>query len=236
MSQADFELMKHAQENSKLLSKIVQSPEKLQRALEEKKSARAELKNSEKMAMQSVQEKTATLEIYSKAYEKLSKQFSKIQALQEQVTAARTVEKEVKARKAKLSDDSVSIMALDAKIVEWQGKVHETEERLKAKEKERDQRIADENQKLATLRSEIEWKLQCLEPRERKVEAMVAKAAILCSEADSVRVAATEKQQEIHAKFEEIVPAFNYYMDTVNPFLERVEEVGKETLQRLDRH
>lgn len=38
----------------------------LKRALEEKKSARAELKNSEKMAMQSVQEKTATLEIYSK--------------------------------------------------------------------------------------------------------------------------------------------------------------------------
>lgn len=27
---------------------------------------------------------------------------------------------------------------------------------------------------------------------------------------------------------------FNYYMDTLNPFLERVEEVGRETSQRLD--
>ncbi|KAF0897620.1 hypothetical protein E2562_000352 [Oryza meyeriana var. granulata] len=178
ISEADFELMKLAQENSKLLSKIVQSPEKLQKALEEKKTARAELKNAEKIAMQSVQEKTATLEIYSKASEKLSKHFSKMQALQEQVAAAKTLEKEVKARKAKISDESVAIMALDTKIVEWDGKAHEMEERVKAKEKERDQIVADENQKLAALRSEIEWKLKCLEPRERKVEETIAKVMI----------------------------------------------------------
>ncbi|KAG8061776.1 hypothetical protein GUJ93_ZPchr0003g16818 [Zizania palustris] len=174
ISEADFELVKLAQENSKLLSKIVQSPEKLQRALDEKKSTRAELKNSEKMAMQSVQEKTATFETYSKAFEKLSKHISKILALQEQVTSAKILEKEFKARKSKLSDESATIMALDAKIVEWNGKAHEMVGRVKAKEKERDQIIADENQRLSTLRSEIEWKLQCLEPRERKVEETVA--------------------------------------------------------------
>jgi kinetochore protein Nuf2 len=52
------------------------------------------------------------------------------------------------------------------------------EERLKAKEKERIQIIADENQKLGALTSEIECKLQCLEPREKKVEAMIAK--VMC--------------------------------------------------------
>ena len=53
--------------------------------------------------------------------------------------------------------------------------VHEMEERLKAKVKERNQIIANENQKLGALSSETEVKLQCLEPREKKVEAMIAK-------------------------------------------------------------
>lgn len=40
----------------------------LKTALEEKKSARIESKKSEKMAMQNVQEKSATLEIYNKVF------------------------------------------------------------------------------------------------------------------------------------------------------------------------
>ena len=57
--------------------------------------------------------------------------------------------------------------------------VHKMEERLKAKVQERNQIIADENQKLGALRSETECKLQCLEPRERKVEAMIEKVMCL---------------------------------------------------------
>jgi hypothetical protein len=57
--------------------------------------------------------------------------------------------------------------------------VHEMEERLKTKVKERNQIISDENQKLSALKSEIECKLQCLEPREKKVEAMIAKVICL---------------------------------------------------------
>ncbi|PNT72216.1 hypothetical protein BRADI_2g41451v3 [Brachypodium distachyon] len=234
ITQADFELTKHAQENEKLLSKVVQSPQKIQTALEEKKSARIESKKSEKMAMQNVQEKSATLEIYNKAFGKLSKQFSKIQDLHEQVAAAKTVEREVKALKAKLNDESVSIMSLDGKIVEWQGRVHEAEECLKDKVNENNQIIADENQKVSSLRSEIECKLRCLEPREKEVEAKVTKASSLCVEADSARTAATAEQRKIRKKFDNILQAFNYYMDTLNPFLERVEEVGRETSQRLD--
>ena len=52
-------------------------------------------------------------------------------------------------------------------------------ERLKAKVKDSNQIIADENQKLGTLKSEIECKLQCLIPREKKVEAMIAKVMCL---------------------------------------------------------
>jgi kinetochore protein Nuf2 len=85
ISQADFELMKHSQENSKLLSKIVQSPEKLQKNLEEKKGVRDELKTLEKMAMHKVQDKNNTLEMYAKVCEKLSKHLSKIDALHETV-------------------------------------------------------------------------------------------------------------------------------------------------------
>ncbi|KAM0822779.1 hypothetical protein ACQ4PT_071288 [Festuca glaucescens] len=228
ITQADFELTKHAQENSKLRSKLVKSPEKVQRALEEKKSVRAKLKESEKTAMQNVQEKTATLELLNKAHEKLAKQHTKIQDVQEQLAAAKTVEKEVKARKAKLNDESLTVRSFDAQIIEWQGKVHEMEERLKTKVKERNQIIADENQKLGALKSEIECKLQCLEPREKKVEAMIAKASKLCSEAASVRTAATSEQQKIRAKFDNILKAFNTYMDNINPFLERLEEVGRQ--------
>ncbi|XP_052164482.1 kinetochore protein NUF2 homolog isoform X2 [Oryza glaberrima] len=190
------------------------------RALEEKKTARAELKNAEKIATQSVQEKTATLEIYSKGYEKLSKHSTKIQALQEQVTATKALEKEVKARKTKISDESVEIMALDTKIIEWDGKVHEMEEHVKAKEKKRDQIVADENQKLAALSSEVEWKLKCLEPRERKVEETIAKATKLCAEVDSTRTDAAEELQLIYAKFQQIGHAFTCYKDNFKSFLE----------------
>lgn len=57
--------------------------------------------------------------------------------------------------------------------------VHETEQRLKAKEKERDERIAYNNRKMATLKSEVEGKLQCLEDREKKVAEKIAKVMLL---------------------------------------------------------
>lgn len=57
--------------------------------------------------------------------------------------------------------------------------VHEAEECLKDKVNEKNQIIADENQKVSSLRSEIECKLRCLEPREKEVEAKVTK--VMCS-------------------------------------------------------
>ncbi|XP_065030223.1 kinetochore protein NUF2 homolog [Musa acuminata AAA Group] len=227
ISQADFELVKNAQENSKLSSKIVQSPDKLQRALEEKKSYRTEVKNSERSAMQSVQEKTSTLEVYSKVHDKLTKHLSRMQAIQEQVNSAKTLEKDVKALKVKLSDEGVSIMAVEAKLVEKQGKAKQAEELIKAAETERDARHADETQKLNTVKAEMEWKLQCLEPRERKAEAMVTKGASLRSESDLLRETGNARRQQLHAKFEEILQEFHNY-SKMNSILQRFEVAAKK--------
>ncbi|ONK56144.1 uncharacterized protein A4U43_C10F4590 [Asparagus officinalis] len=215
ISQADFELVKNVQENSKLLSKIVQSPDKLQRTLEEKKANRTEVQNSEKLAVQNVQKKTTILEVYSKAYEKMSKHLFQMQAIQEQVNSAKGVDKDVKAYKAKLSEDKVLTISLDAKLDEWQGKAKQAAELIKMMEKERDTRCEQDSQKLETLRTELEWKLQCLEPREKTVEAMVAKGDSLCSEAAAVREAGKVKQQQLRSKLEGIINAFHSYSNKV---------------------
>ncbi|KAJ6691078.1 MEMBRALIN/KINETOCHORE PROTEIN NUF2 [Salix koriyanagi] len=66
ISRAEFELVQSVQENANLRSKIVQSPDKLQRALEEKKSVREDARSAERLAMQSFQAKTDVLELYTK--------------------------------------------------------------------------------------------------------------------------------------------------------------------------
>ncbi|KAJ6683531.1 hypothetical protein OIU85_007241, partial [Salix viminalis] len=66
ISRAEFQLVQSVQENANLRSKIVQSPDKLQRALEEKKSVREDARSAERLAMQSFQAKTDVLEVYTK--------------------------------------------------------------------------------------------------------------------------------------------------------------------------
>ncbi|GJX88621.1 reverse transcriptase, partial [Tanacetum coccineum] len=66
ISSAEFALVQTTQENGSLCSKIVQSPDKLQRTLEERKIAQVEAKNAERAAMQSFHEQTATDEVYTK--------------------------------------------------------------------------------------------------------------------------------------------------------------------------
>ncbi|KAK3016314.1 hypothetical protein RJ639_007294 [Escallonia herrerae] len=68
ISSAEFALAQSAQENASLRSKIVQSPDKLQRALEEKRLIQVEAKNAERAAMQSFHDKTAILEVYTKVF------------------------------------------------------------------------------------------------------------------------------------------------------------------------
>ncbi|XP_038682613.1 kinetochore protein NUF2 homolog isoform X2 [Tripterygium wilfordii] len=94
ISKAEFELVQSVQENVNLHSKIFQSPDKLQRALEEKKSVQKGAKNSERSAMQSFQERNAILEVYLKAFRKMSKHFALMQNIQEQDELRIQLEKE----------------------------------------------------------------------------------------------------------------------------------------------
>ncbi|KAI0489359.1 hypothetical protein KFK09_029201 [Dendrobium nobile] len=235
ISQADFELLKKAEENSKLLSEVVQSPDKLQRALEEKRNKLAEVKNSERLAIQSVQEKNTAIEVYLKASEKMSKLSSLVQATQEEMNSAKNIEKDLKALKVKLSNDAVSDMSLEAKVFELQGKVKQADELLRTTEKERHLRLAEDIQKLNNARAEVEHVLKCLEPRERKLEDMVARSDSLCQEADSVREAEKLKQQKLLSKLEEIVHLFHSHSNRTNNFLEifRTELISKDNIHLM---
>lgn len=223
IANAEFELVKSTQENSKLRSKIVQSPDKLQRALEEKKSARAEARKSERSAMQCYQERSSTVEMYSKACKKASKYLAQMQALQEQVNSAKTIDKEVKALKAKLSDEGVSDMSLEVKIVELQGKVEQGEELIKALEKERDLKHAEAIKELNTVKLEMESKLRDMELRERKVEAMVAEADNMNNKINTVRESGVAMQQKLLSKCEEILAEVDNYSNSVGDALQKFE-------------
>ncbi|VFQ76306.1 unnamed protein product [Cuscuta campestris] len=122
ISSADFALLESVRENGELRSKIVQSPDKLQRALEEKRSQQAEANNAERAAMKSLQDKNAILEMYAKAQKKMSKSLEQMLAIQEQVNSVKSSEKEIKALKTKQSEDKLLDKSLDAKLVEMQGK------------------------------------------------------------------------------------------------------------------
>ncbi|CAN6280576.1 unnamed protein product [Urochloa humidicola] len=224
ISQADFQLLKHSQENSKLSSRIVQSPEKLQKNLEEKKAVRDELKTLEKMAAHNAQEKTNILEMYTKACEKLSKHLSKISALHETYAAAKASEKEVKALKAKISNQSLEMKTLRIKADEWRSRVHETKDRLEEKEKERDQKIGENKRKMDAQKSEAESKLKSLEEREKHVQEKIAKAVDLCTQSDATEAAGRKKCEEICATFGEVCVAAKLYIDGIEHSIKEVDE------------
>jgi len=56
--------------------------------------------------------------------------------------------------------------------------VQQAEEKLKAAEKEREEILSEETQKLNGVRSQIELKLKLLQPRDRDAEAMVSKVFV----------------------------------------------------------
>ncbi|XP_024636299.1 kinetochore protein NUF2 homolog [Medicago truncatula] len=102
ISDAEYRLIQNVQENANLRSKIAQSPDKVHRALEEKKLARDVARNSERLAMHNFHEKTALVEVFSKVYKKMSKHNKQVQAMQEQANSAKSIEKDHRALKAKV--------------------------------------------------------------------------------------------------------------------------------------
>lgn len=234
ISSAEFALVQSAQENASLRSKIVQSPDKLQRALEEKKAVQVEAKNAERAAMQSFHELSANLELYTKASKKMTKHLKQMQTLQEQVNSAKQVEKDVKVLKAKNSDDGVLDKSLEAKLFEQQGRADQLEELLKQLEKERDVKFEEASKELNNVRSQVEYNSRGLEQRQRNVEALVAEGAAINEKINAEKDTAAAKQQILFRKCEEITKAFFEYSNSTGHLLSRIEaEAGQFEAQRL---
>ncbi|KDP38869.1 hypothetical protein JCGZ_05026 [Jatropha curcas] len=215
ISKAEFDLVQSVQENANLRSKIVQSPDKLQRALEEKKLVLEEAKNVERSAMQSFQEKTAILEVYSKALKKMSKHLNQMKTIQEQVNSAKSIEKDYKALKAKLSDDRMLDKSLDAKLVELQAKAQRSDELRKMLEKERDLKCEEATKEYNNVKLEVESRRLDLEARQKKVEAALSEVDAITSKTNLVKESGAAKVQELVHKCEEIMEQFQEYKKSV---------------------
>lgn len=224
ISSAEFALVQNAQENRSLRSKIVQSPDKLQRTLEERKIAQVEAKDAERAAMQSFHEQTATDEVYTKARKKMTNNLSQMQTLQEQVNEAKKVEKDVKVLKTKNSDDdTVSDKSLVAKLYEKQGRVDQLEELLKQLEKEKDLKCEEASKELNNVRAQVEYNRRGLEQRERNAEALVSEGAAINKNVIEVKDSVTAKQQILLAKEDEIAKEFFEYSKSTGHLLSRIE-------------
>ncbi|KAJ4821996.1 hypothetical protein Tsubulata_007549 [Turnera subulata] len=250
---AEFDLIRSAQENANLRSKIVQSPEKLQRALEEKKSVREEAKNAERSAMQTFQERTSVLDLYTKVHKKLSKHYAQMQAIQEQVDSAKSIERELKSLKTKQREDVVVDRSLDAKLVELQGKgrfagiffiflfnlrdpslelmtifpsspAQSLNNLRKVLEKESDLECEAAAKEYNSVASEMESRRRDLETRQRRVDAVLAEVDAIHSETNSVKESASAKVQELVHRCEIVVKEFRQYKDSVAILLQKFEE------------
>ncbi|KAK9078920.1 hypothetical protein SSX86_002979 [Deinandra increscens subsp. villosa] len=248
ISNAEFALGQSAQENASLRSKIVQSPDKLQGALEEKKAALIDAKNAERAAMQSFHEKNSILEVYTKASKKLNKHLKLMQSLQEQllnilqnfffldsnylvleqVNSAKQVEKDVKVLKAKISEDGVLDKSLEVKLFEHQGRADQLQELLKQLEKERDLKCEEASEELNNVRSQVEYNRRGLEQREHKVEALVAEGAAIIEKINIEKDSATTKQQMLLHKCEELTKEFFKYSNATGDLLSRIEAGASE--------
>ncbi|WCJ18304.1 hypothetical protein M5689_000666 [Euphorbia peplus] len=220
ISKAEFDLVQSVQENANLRSKVVQSPDKLQRALEERKSVCEEAKNANRLAMQHFQEKTSLLEVYSKTSTKMSKHLSQMQTIHEQVNSAKSIEKDFKALKIKLSDDKVLDKSLDAKLVDRQAKAQHLDEQRKAVERERDLKCADGAKEYNDIKLEVESRRQDLEIRQRKVEAVISEADSITSKTNVVRETGAAKVQQIVQKCGEVSEQFKEYKNKMGQLLE----------------
>ncbi|XP_047333644.1 kinetochore protein NUF2 homolog [Impatiens glandulifera] len=219
LSSAEFALVQSVQENANLRSKIVQSPDKLQRTLEEKKAILLEAKNAKREAMLAFQEKNANIEVYTKACKKISKHVAQAQAIQEQMNSAKAIEKDLKGLRVKQNEDEMIDKSLEANIVERQGKEEQLKEQMKQLEKERDLRCGEATKELNNVKMEVEVRKRDLESRQSKVEALVAEVDSITASCNSVKESGEAKRKEIFLKCQEIMKEFYEYSNSIDAFL-----------------
>ncbi|KAF5470235.1 hypothetical protein F2P56_010760 [Juglans regia] len=138
------------------------------------------------------------------------KHFTQMQAIQEQVNSAKSIEKDFKALKAKLSDEGMLDKSLEAKLVERQGKVEQLDELRKQLEKERDLKCEEATKEFNNTKLEVESRRRDLEARQRNVEAVVLEVDAINSRANSVKESGAAKVQELIKKSEEIVKEVHF--------------------------
>ncbi|KAK7399677.1 hypothetical protein VNO78_10865 [Psophocarpus tetragonolobus] len=220
ITNAEFALVDNVKENANLRSKIGQSPDKVQRALEENKLAREEARNAERLAMQAFHEKTALVEVFSKAYKKMSKHYKLMQTIQEQVNSAKSIEKDLKVLKAKLSDEEISEKSLEVKLVERQSKVEQMEELRRQLEKEHNIMCQEATKYLNSTKLEVESKRSATETRQRNVEAVLSEVDTINSKITSEIESRAVKVEMLARKCEELVEAFHNYANPIAAVIE----------------
>ncbi|KAH0855336.1 hypothetical protein HID58_013771 [Brassica napus] len=217
ISKAEFDLVQAVQENANLRSLIVQSPDKLQGVLEEKKLVLEETKKAERLAMETFEEKAAILEVYEKAFKKMSKSSAQLQLINEQVTNVKAIEKDLKAQKTKLNEDETLYKSLEAKVVERErtGKHWSiylpSLEIIETLEKEKQVMFDDWTKQLNDLKLEVESRRRLLESRQNDVESVVAMVDENTAKANQVKQSGQAKVKQLADKYEEIVKQFHEY-------------------------
>ncbi|CAN6476766.1 unnamed protein product [Victoria cruziana] len=228
ISDVEFLLMECVQENDKLKSRIVQSPEKMQKALEEKRAILAQEQNSEHSAFQAYQDLLVKNELYKKASKNLSKYLTEMQAMQEQLNSCKSIDKDVKAIKAKLSDMELMVMSLEAKRVELQGKVDDADKMSRALKKEKVQKCAEEDEEIRVVKSGAELKLQKVDLIQKKSEAIIVDVNKIKIQTASARNNSEMQLQTLGGKCEELVNKFHNYSAPIDAFLLKQEDGCKQ--------
>ncbi|KAL9242053.1 hypothetical protein vseg_016095 [Gypsophila vaccaria] len=226
VSTAEYELIQATEQNANLRSKIVQSPDKLQIALEEKKAIVMEAKDSERLAMQRFQEKTTVLEVYTKAWQKMTKQLAQMHAIHEQVNSAKSTEKNVKQLKLKLSDEQMLEISLEAEVTECEAKAEQLDKQKCQLEREGNLRRNEDTRGLNNVKLEAESRRWDLEARGRKIEAVVAETHALEAKINTVKELAAATKLELLRKSEEIVNEVNTYSSSMVQVMSKIEVAG----------
>ncbi|GKV51748.1 hypothetical protein SLEP1_g58373 [Rubroshorea leprosula] len=120
------------------------------------------------------------------------------------VESAKSVEKEYKGLKAKLSDGAVQDKSLEPKLVERQGKVEQLDKLRSQLEKERDLKFEESTKEFNNVKMEVESKRRNLEARQKKVEDVVAEVDAITSKMNMVKESGGVKVQELVGRCEEI--------------------------------
>ncbi|CAN6476765.1 unnamed protein product [Victoria cruziana] len=210
ISDVEFLLMECVQENDKLKSRIVQSPEKMQKALEEKRAILAQEQNSEHSAFQAYQDLLVKNELYKK------------------LNSCKSIDKDVKAIKAKLSDMELMVMSLEAKRVELQGKVDDADKMSRALKKEKVQKCAEEDEEIRVVKSGAELKLQKVDLIQKKSEAIIVDVNKIKIQTASARNNSEMQLQTLGGKCEELVNKFHNYSAPIDAFLLKQEDGCKQ--------